>query len=159
MHSIFLTLLLAKMVADNCPLCSQTQLWKAPRWGRMPLGDRPYSFGKRFFITGPLPLPGTSRYETTVVGNFTGPTLASPSRNTASRHIISLFSRDVLILFGHCRVRSRYRFASQAVQSYPTSGQHWSRTWNLTEFPPSLLTPSGQMYREVAYSETCSSSF
>ena len=54
-HSIFLTLLLAKMVADNCPLCSQTKLWKAPRWGHMPLGDRPYSFGSRFLSQGHCP--------------------------------------------------------------------------------------------------------
>lgn len=54
-HSIFLTLLLAKMVADNCPLCSQTKLWKAPRWGHMPLGDRPYSFGSRFLSQGHRP--------------------------------------------------------------------------------------------------------
>ena len=58
-HSIFLTLVLAKMVADKCPLCSQRKLWKAPRvprCGHMPWGDRSYCFGKRFLSQGRCPL-------------------------------------------------------------------------------------------------------
>ena len=44
-HSIFLTPVLDKMVAGNCPFCSQTKLWEAPRWRRVPWGDRPYCYG------------------------------------------------------------------------------------------------------------------
>ena len=98
-HSIFLTLLLAKMVADKGPLCSQTKL-EGSQVGTHALEGQTLLLWQEIFITGPLPSSGTRRYETILVGNFTRLPLASPSRNTASRHVISLFSRDVLILFG-----------------------------------------------------------
>ena len=41
-HGLPLTLALAKLVVDNCPVCSQTKVCKAPSWGHVPQGDRIY---------------------------------------------------------------------------------------------------------------------
>lgn len=103
---------LAKVVANNCPLWSQTKFWKASKWRHMPLGNRSYSWRQIDFSGLVLPLVGASRYATTSIGTFTGLCCIPPC------HLLNqVGTARPLWSIRHFRFKSRYLFHLPCSQS------------------------------------------
>lgn len=129
-HGVIVTL--ALMVADNCSLCSQTKLWKSPKWGHVQKQQTLFQMAAHLIYCC-LPLLKLVSVQTYYWYLHWTPAVYSLQNATSHQEIF--LTRYVLIPFDPPNIIDSYQgthFTFQVVQNMESY-----------EFPPGLPAPRG----------------